>query len=339
MKILATLLLLLGIVSTVLSDGEMTKSRDLQIDTSANVDRVLEGLAVVDVDGAEVEAKKEPKKKKKKKKKKEKKGKKCSKKKDKKKKDKEKDKKKGKKGKKSKNKKGKKCTKKKKKKVKKKKKGTKKPKSSKPSMSPTIAPSSSPSTGGAVAETVFNTVLEGDCSLEQMDDSQLAVFEETMEDIIGSSNPNVTSVNVTVTDQQLNQTGCARRMLVSGRQLQTEGSSVLTMVSILIVGSSDPSSAEKAVDEAPAVMNTPENLEKVETTLEEKAGINITTCKVTDTGSTEVGCSRDTTVPSLSFEPSLSPTFSPTFMQSLFNDTNSPTFSPTSGFFNVTENY
>merc|ERR1719416_137222 len=98
-------------------------------------------------------------------------------------------------------------------------------------------------------------------------------------------------------------------------------------------------SALKAVDEAPAALNTPESLEKVETSLEEKAGINITTCKVTETGSTGVGCSRDTTVPSLGFEPSLSPTFSPTFMQSLFNDTNSPTFSPTSGFFNVTENY
>jgi hypothetical protein len=92
MKIFAFILLLLGIVSTVLSDTEIAKSRNLQIDTSAKVGRILEGLAGDDSSTA-VEAKKKPKKKKKKKKKKAKKGgkknKKC------KKKDKKKDKKKG----------------------------------------------------------------------------------------------------------------------------------------------------------------------------------------------------------------------------------------------------
>ena len=99
------------------------------------------------------------------------------------------------------NKKGKKYTKKRLCKIKKRKKGTKKPKSSKLSILPTSASSSSSSTGEAVAETVFDTILDSDCSLEDMDESEVEVFEETLKNLIKSSNRNVTSVNVTVTDQ------------------------------------------------------------------------------------------------------------------------------------------
>jgi len=205
-------------------------------------------------------------------------------------------------------------------------------------MSPTIVPSSSPSTGEAVAETVLETILYGDCSLEEMDDSQLEVFEKTMKDIIESSNQNLTSVNVTVTDQQLNKTGCnsVGRMLVSGRQLETTGSGVITLISTFILIGFE-FVVEKAIENLVDLLNVPLNLVKVENSLEVSASINVTTCKVTDLGQLSSSCTRDTTAPSVNVEPSLAPSLEPTFSPTLFHDTNStnssslePSLSPSS---------
>ena len=83
------------------------------------------------------------------------------------------------------------------------------------------------------------------------------------------------------------------------------GSAVLILLLTLIEESNDTSSANKAVDEVPAVLNTPENLEKVETSLEENTDINVTSCKVTDPASNEGSCTSDTTALPLSLEVSI----------------------------------
>ena len=70
---------------------------------------------------------------------------------------------------------------------------------------------------------------------------------------------------------------------------------MLIVTSTLIVRSKNALSAERAVEEALDFLNTNENLEQVETSLKEQAGVNVTTCKVTETGSNEGSCIRETT--------------------------------------------
>ena len=80
---------------------------------------------------------------------------------------------------------------------------------------------------------------------------------------------------------------------------------VLILLLILIVESNDISSTKKAVHKALAILNTNENLKKVEISLEENTDINVTTCKVIDYASNEESYTSDTTTLFLSLKLSL----------------------------------